>query len=88
MKKIILLSTLFILLYPVSVIAEEGYMCNSYYKDVQRKAKIIDSYGFNLSSMAKRKLFKDLKLDTEQCISLCEGEKFKYCNNVAKWVSE
>jgi hypothetical protein len=88
MKKIILLSTVFILLYPISVIAEEGYMCNTYYQTVHRKAKIIDSYGSNLSSMAKRKLFGDLKFDTEQCISLCEGEKFKYCNNVAKWISE
>jgi hypothetical protein len=69
-------------------IAEEGYMCSSYYENVQRKKNNITSYGSDLSSMAKIKLFDDLKFDTEQCISECEGEKFKYCNKIAKWISK
>ena len=69
-------------------IAEEGHMCSSYYQDVQRKENSIKSYGTSLSSMAKIKLFDDLKFDTQQCISECEGEKFRYCNEIAKWISK
>lgn len=69
-------------------VAEEGYMCSHYYENIKRKEKNIKSYGSDLSSMAKKKLFDDLKFDTEQCISECEGQKFKYCNEIAKWISK
>ena len=58
--------------------AAEGYMCPSYYRDVMRKEKNIKSFGADLSQLAKEKLKEDLEFDTKQCISECEGEKFKY----------
>jgi len=88
MRKIICLSTACILFSPISLIAKEGFMCTNYYENVERKANNIKSYGSSLSQMAKNKLLKDLKFDTEQCISECEGEKFKQCNEVAKWILE
>ncbi|GHA19383.1 hypothetical protein [Oceanisphaera arctica] len=77
-----------VLLQPSIVVAEEGYMCGHYYKNIQRKEKNIKSYGSDLSSIARDKLFEDLKFDTTQCISECEGQKFKYCNEIAKWISK
>ena len=82
------LATAFMLLNPMATVAKEGYMCDTYYKNIQRKEKNIKDYGSDLSIMAKRKLFKDLIFDTEQCISECEGRKFKYCNKISKWISQ
>jgi hypothetical protein len=62
--------------------AEEGYMCNSYFKDVQRIVTNIQTQ--DLSQMAKEKLYEQLKFSTGQCIKECEGSKFSYCNDVAK----
>ena len=70
------------------LLAEEGYMCPYYYKEVQRKEKNIKKYGSNLSQLARDKLFEDLKFETKQCISQCEGYKFSYCNDIAKWLSK
>ena len=64
--------------------AQEGFMCSHYYNKVVRKVNNINEYGPNLSQTAKWKLYKDLMFDTKQCISECEGGKFKYCNEVAK----
>ncbi len=63
-------------------------MCRHYYEGVQRKEKNIKNYGADLSAMARSKLYEDLKFDTKQCISECEGEEFKYCNEIAKWISK
>ena len=88
MKKILLGISISFLLQAFPAMAEEGYMCDHYYKSVQRKGKNIKSYGPDLSAMAKTKLFEDLKFDAKQCISECEGQKFKYCNEIAKWISK
>ena len=57
-----------------TAIAEESFLCKSYYEKVQRKETLIKSYGTDLSSMAKEKLFKDLKFETSGCISNCGGD--------------
>ncbi len=88
MKKFIFGAIIYALAGAIPAQAEEGYMCNHYYESIQRKENNIKSYGDDLSSMAKTKLFEDLKFDTKQCISQCEGQKFKYCNEIAKWISE
>lgn len=88
MKKWIYGIAISVFMQAIPVIAEEGYMCSHYYESVQRKETLIKSYGSDLSSMAKTKLFDDLKFDTNQCISNCEGQKFKYCNEIAKWISK
>jgi len=87
MKTLILSLVSLLLLTPMLVMAEEAYMCSYYYKDVVRKVKNIKSYGSDLSGMARNTLFNDLEFDTKQCISRCEGQKFKYCNEIAKWIS-
>ena len=66
------------------IVAKEGYMCSHYYENITRKVNIINGYGSDLSKISKKKLHKDLEFETEQCISECEGEKFKFCNNIAK----
>ena len=71
------------LIQPTLSLSAEGYMCNYYYADVDRKVNLIKSYGPNLSRMAQDKLYDDLKFDTQQCLAQCEGEKFKFCNQVA-----
>ena len=45
---------------------------------------MINQYGSDLSKMAKKKLYQNLKVETGECISRCEGVKFKFCNSVAK----
>jgi len=70
----------------IPAFAKEGIMCNHYVESVQRKVRNIKSFGTDLSAMAKQRLFDDLKFDTNQCISECEGEKFRYCNEIAKWI--
>lgn len=88
MKKLVYGIAITISLQAFPTIAEEGVMCGFYYEAVQRKEKNIKSYGSDLSQMAKNKLFEDLKFETKQCISQCEGYKFKYCNEIAKWISK
>jgi len=61
-------------------------MCPFYYEAVQRKEKNIKSFKGSLAPMALRKLKQDLVFDTEQCISECEGERFRYCNEIANWL--
>tara|TARA_B100000787_G_scaffold70063_1_gene51514 strand:+ start:277 stop:486 length:210 start_codon:yes stop_codon:yes gene_type:complete len=68
--------------------SKEGAMCDYYYNNVQRKEKLIRNYEPTLSSMAKEKLFGGLNNDTKGCIGDCEGHKFKYCNDIAKWISK
>ena len=38
--------------------------------------------------MTKQTLIDDLKKDTIQCIGEYEGENFKYCNEIAKWIKK
>ena len=68
------------------VVAAEGYSCNVLVSNVERKVKFIKRYSPNLSRMTKQTLFDDLEIDTKLCISECEGEKFKYCNEISKWI--
>jgi hypothetical protein len=68
---------------PAISFAEEGPLCNMFHSDVDRKVKLIKSYGTNLSRMARDKLYSDLTNGTEQCLAQCEGQKFKFCNDVA-----
>jgi hypothetical protein len=88
LKKCLCGAVIVVFIQSIPVMAEEGYMCDPYYKDVQRKEKNIKDYGQDLSSIARVKLFEGLKFDTKQCISECEGQKFKYCNEIAKWISK
>jgi len=68
-----------------SAFAAEGIMCDTYYTTVARKAAQIDRLGANLSRLASDQLFDDLKIDVKLCISNCEGRKFDYCNDVARF---
>jgi len=88
MKVITLSALILVILIVVPAMAEEGSFCNYYFKNVQRKFQNINSYGNDLSGMAKNQLFKDLKHKTKQCIRECEGQEFKYCNEIAKWISK
>ena len=88
MRKVGLLLMTSILLTPISVVAKEGFMCSHYYPNVARAMANIKGHGDNLSAMAKTKLFSDLENDTKLCLSECEGEKFSYCNEIAKWISK
>ena len=88
MKKLIVLISISILSQAFPVMAKEGAMCDYYYNNVQRKEKLIRNYGPTLSSMAKEKLFGGLNNDTKGCVGDCEGHKFKYCNDIAKWISK
>ncbi|NDH67695.1 MAG: hypothetical protein EBY22_07285 [Gammaproteobacteria bacterium] len=63
-------------------------MCQHYFPNVKRKVELIKEHGRDLSQMAKVKLISDLKFETGECISTCEGEKFKFCNVIAKWIPE
>lgn len=86
MKHTIAATIAFTLFISGSAWATEGYMCSTYYENVKRKEKNIKSFGEDLSQLAKKKLKEDLEFDTKQCISECEGEKFKYCNEIANWI--
>ena len=86
MKVTILTVLVLIFLSVMPVVAAEGYSCNALVSNVERKVKFIKSFGPDLSRMTKQTLFDDLEIDTKLCISECEGEKFKYCNEIAKWI--
>ncbi len=81
MKKLLL-----ILAIPAILFSEEGYMCGFYYKAVARKVNNINSLGNSLSDIARARLYRDLKFEVTECISNCEGQKFKYCNEISKKV--
>jgi hypothetical protein len=68
---------------PTLSFSAEGLTCNIWYADVKRKVKLVKSYGSNLSRMAQEKLYDDLIFETKQCLAECEGEKFKFCNEVS-----
>ena len=76
------------LAFSMPSISEEGYMCNYYYKNVQRAEKNIKAFGDELSVIAKNKLHNDLRFATKQCISQCEERKFRYCNDISKWIAK
>ena len=71
------------LIQPTLSLSAEGLTCNIWYEKVDRKVNLIKSYGPNLSRMAQDKHYDDLKSETKQCLAECEGEKFKFCNQVA-----
>ena len=74
----------FLLSISFSSNAVEGFMCKPYFDDTQRQAKNLAEQQTNLSSIAKQKLIDDLIFNIKECISNCEGSKFKFCNSVAK----
>ena len=86
-KYLIILSTL-LSFNVITVIAEEDSMCNLYHKEVISKVGIIKGNVTKLTKIERDKLFGELKLDTEQCISECKGKKLRYCNYIAKWVEK
>jgi hypothetical protein len=83
MKNLMIALFAVISMLPSISFAAEGVTCNIHYTDVDRKVRAIKSYGTNLSRMARDKLYDDLKFDTSQCLAECEGQKFKFCNDVA-----
>jgi hypothetical protein len=83
MKTLLITFFAWFLFLPTVSFAAEGVTCNIFYTDVDRKVRSIKSYGTNLSRMARDKLYEDLKFDTAQCLAECEGQKFKFCNDVA-----
>ncbi len=83
MKSLMIALFAVISILPTTSFAAEGYLCRNYFSDVERKVKNIQSFGPNLSLMAQDKLYEELKYDTKQCLSQCEGQKFKFCNDVA-----
>ena len=66
--------------------SKESITCPGHYDDVKRQIDKVDSYGSTLSKMAEEQLYSDLEYYTKLCISACDGEKFKYCNSIAKRV--
>ena len=88
MKSIFLTVTVLATLQHSAGMASEGLLCSPYFTNVTRKVELIKAYGQDLSQMAKDKLIKDLKFETEQCIAECEGEKFKFCDDSAKWIPQ
>lgn len=88
MKNLIFGVGIYACILAMPALAEEGAACKHAYETVKRKVNNIKSYGADLSSMAKEKLLDDLKGDTKFCISQCEGEEFKYCNEIAKLITE
>ncbi|MBW2472538.1 MAG: hypothetical protein JRE18_10710 [Deltaproteobacteria bacterium] len=86
MKVTILNVLVLIFLSVMPVVAEEGYSCNALVINVEEKVEFIKIFGPDLSRMTKQSLFDDLEIDTKLCISECEGENFKYCNEIAKWI--
>ena len=83
MKKILISICFGLSIYPHISIAKETVMCGPYVSNVERKVRLLKSYGPNLSKMARNKLYEDLKFDTEQCLAECEGNSFRFCNGVA-----
>jgi hypothetical protein len=75
-----------IFLSVMPVVADEGYSCNDLVINVEEQVEFIKIFGPDLSRMTKQSLFDDLVIDTKLCISECEGENFKYCNEIAKWI--
>ena len=88
MKNIIFTAIVLAAFQNAPVLAAEGYMCSYYFSAVTRKVELIKEHGQDLSQMAKEQLIKDLKFETQQCISQCEGDKFKFCNDAAKWIPQ
>ena len=88
MKPIILTVIVIAIFQNFPAVAKEGFLCPSYFSDVARKVELIKEHGQDLSQMAKKKLIEDLKYDTQQCIAECESDKFKFCNDTAKWIPQ
>jgi hypothetical protein len=88
MKALLVTLLMAVLIQPGLSFAAEGPMCSYYHPSVQRKVKSIKSFGPDLSRMALQKLYEDLKFDTRECLSECEGQKFKFCNDVAKAIEQ
>jgi hypothetical protein len=88
MKSTILTVIVLVTFQNAPAMAEEGFMCSTYFAKVTRKVELIKGHGQDLSQMAKEQLLKDLKFETQQCISECESDKFKFCNDAAKWIPQ
>lgn len=88
MKPLLVALLMGVLIQPAATFAAEGPMCSYYHPSVERKVKSIKSYGSDLSRMALEKLYEDLKFDTRECLAECEGQKFKFCNEVAKAIEQ
>lgn len=71
-------------LVSTSCLAEEHVACRLYYPDVERSYTNIQQQGGNLSSLAKRTLYNQMENSVAQCLAYCSGNKFKYCNDVAR----
>jgi len=88
MKTLLVALLMGVLIQPVPTFAAEGPMCSYYHPSVERKVKSIKSFGSDLSRMTLEKLYEDLKFDTRECLAECEGQKFKFCNEVAKAIEQ
>ena len=88
MKPILLYVIVLAAFQSVPVVAKEGFLCPTYFSNVTRKVELIKELGQDLSQMAKIKLIEDLKYDTQQCIAECDSDKFKFCNDTAKWIPQ
>ncbi len=72
-----------IALMPVVSLAAEGYLCSMGFEAVQRAVNNMNN-SEQVSLLAKDKVYQELKMKLGFCLTDCEGEKFKYCDSVAK----
>ena len=68
---------------PVVSFAAEGIYCQSSFEAAQRAVNNMNNSG-QLSSLAKKEVYRKLKEELGFCLTDCEGDKFKYCDSVAK----
>lgn len=71
-----------------SLIAKESPLCEITYDNVERQFNIITQKKSDLSQMAIKKLYSDLTIGVQNCISYCDGKRFDFCNNVAKEIEK
>lgn len=87
MKKV-LLGIVLSIVVSQSLIAKESPMCEISYNNIERQFNIITEKKSDLSQMALKKLYSDLTMEVQNCISWCEGKKFDLCNNVSKEIEK
>lgn len=59
-------------------------VCKNAFTDVKRADTNIKQQGSNLSSIGKRALYKQMKDNVQICLENCSGDRFNYCNDVAR----
>lgn len=89
MRKVLFCISMYLIVnQSLIAMTDDELSCYYAWKPVNELWVKINNNKDNLSKMAKESFYKKLYISTDICMDKCNGDDFKYCNDIAKEIEK